>query len=81
MHRINRRIVTESLDQLSNYPNRIDEVMTNYQLGLMTTHEFMCLISEFTKLAQMRLQDKIDASSLDNREFTLCMNMLETLND
>jgi hypothetical protein len=81
MHIINRKIVTKSLEQLSDYPNRINEIMSNYKLGLLTTHEFMCLISEFTKLAQMRLQDKIDESSLDNREFTLCMNMLETIND
>lgn len=73
------KIVQNATTQLAELPNRIESIISNWKMGLITTHDMLCQVSEFTKLAKMRLEDKISDTNLSDREFIIAMDVAELL--
>ena len=71
------KIVQQATTQLAELPNRIVGIIENWKMGLITTHEMFCQVSEFSKLAKMRLDDKMEGTLLSDREFITVMDALE----
>ncbi len=71
------KIVKNATSQLSELPNRIESIIENWKMGLITTHDMLWQVSEFTKLAKMRLEDKISDTNLSDKEFIFAMDAIE----
>lgn len=71
------KIVKNANTQLAELPNIIESIIENWKMGLITNHEMLCQVSESTKLAKMRLEDKISDTNLSDKEFIFVMDVLE----
>lgn len=71
------KIVQQATTQLAELPNRIEVIIDIWKMGLITTHDMLCQVSEFTKLAKMRLDEKISSLNLSDREFIIAMDVIE----